>query len=110
MTLKQELIDLLEEMEKEDGMLLDFVDSVSLLLVETWPGNKPVAAYRELEIYEGASFTIYKGDKGKGIGDGVDSYFDENGEALSPGTIEFYRALQNDLETSYSDFLEAYFG
>ncbi len=110
MTLQQELIDLLEEVKKEDGTLLDLVDSVNLLLIETWSDNKPVAAYRELEVYEGASFTIYKDDRARGMGDGVDQFCDVNDEALRPGTIEFYRALQSDLETNYSRFLEAYFG
>lgn len=43
------------------------------------------------------------------MSDGVDMYTDDNGNSIWPGTSEFYRAAQADLELGSADYWEAYF-
>ena len=76
-----------------------------------------VTQHKNLLIQEASNgFYIYKvlnfntlGDC-VGMGDGVDMLFDENEEALWPGTKEFNDALKLDLRANYEIYLNAYFG
>ena len=43
------------------------------------------------------------------MGDGVDSLFDEEGRALSPGTPGFVEAWEDVLNADATETLEAYF-
>jgi len=43
------------------------------------------------------------------MGDGVDTLFDDDGEALSPGTESFRKSWEEDLNRSAHETLEAYF-
>jgi hypothetical protein len=43
------------------------------------------------------------------MGDGVDTLFDEDGEALSPGTPDFVQAWEDVLNSDERSTLEAYF-
>ncbi len=43
------------------------------------------------------------------MGDGVDTLFDEEGRALSPGTPDFVQAWENALNADEGGTLEAYF-
>jgi len=67
--------------------------------------------YRDLRIYEGATaFWIEHVPSGKEccMGDGVDMYWDEEGP-IYVGTERFYNIMAEDLRTSYSELMEAYF-
>lgn len=65
-----------------------------------------------VEAY-GGFFLYHKTDTGevlgRGMGDGVDMYHDDDGP-INVGTLLFYRTLAADLEENERDYLEAYFG
>lgn len=56
-------------------------------------------------------YTIRNNKNGveRGIGDGIDTIFDEDGEAYSPGTKEFLEKLEDSLNSNDNEVMEAYF-
>lgn len=65
-------------------------------------------------------FVVYEAQNGfyiskrngetKGIGDGVDMYFEEDGTQVLSGSPRFYELLKADIRTNEAEWLEAYFG
>lgn len=88
-------------------------EDVREFLDELTPSSA-IARYRDLVVHEyviGYEIEHIPSGKTHWMSDGVDMFFNENAEAISPGTAEFNNAMQVDISSygGYRDYMEAYF-
>lgn len=74
-----------------------------------------VAEWKNLRVYEsvcGYYVEYIPTGEEKWMSDGVDIYTDgtEEDRSIPPGTSAWNQACQRDLESTYPDWVEAYFG
>lgn len=74
-----------------------------------------IAHYQDITVYEnfnGYGVSYVPKDREpvyREMSDGVDVYLDHHLKSISPGTDEFNKAVQEDLESNYEEWIEAYF-
>jgi hypothetical protein len=100
----------------EDYELKDIYSHKEIRLDGHAFGDNVIAAYKRLNVV--STFCDYQINllnpfgspiATVGMGDGVDHLFDNDDRAISPGTLQFQLAMQDDLESSYEELMMAYF-
>lgn len=93
------------EVIESAGLDLDQVDGLIALLKEH---RRNFFRFEMVEHFNGFAILDKLSGREEWVGDGVDQFFDEDGDAITPGSSKFKELFYQWLESSEAEIEEAY--